>query len=89
MSRASQEGEVMAGTCRKILSGLNEFQDFRLFKCAVKDDDALVDTRPATAPRATNAIALPVFKPRDFIGTGERNHDASKIGGGLGGSCLP
>jgi len=33
----------MLGTCRKIPSGLNEFQNFRLFECAVKDDDPLVD----------------------------------------------
>jgi hypothetical protein len=33
----------MSGTGRQIPTGLNEFQVVRLFKCAVKDDDALVD----------------------------------------------
>jgi hypothetical protein len=33
----------MSGTGREILTGLNEFQVVRLFKCAVKDDDTLVD----------------------------------------------
>ena len=33
----------MSGTGREIPTSLNEFQVFRLFKCAVKDDDTLVD----------------------------------------------
>jgi hypothetical protein len=33
----------MSGTGREIPTGLNEFQVVRLFKCAVKDDDTLVD----------------------------------------------
>jgi len=33
----------MSETGREIATGLNEFQVVRLFKCAVKDDDALVD----------------------------------------------
>ena len=33
----------MSGTGREIGKGLNEFQVIRLFKCAVKDDDTLVD----------------------------------------------
>jgi hypothetical protein len=33
----------MTGTVRKIPSGLNEFQVFRLFECAVKDDETLID----------------------------------------------
>jgi hypothetical protein len=33
----------MSGTGREIATGLNEFQVVRLFKCAVKDDDTLVD----------------------------------------------
>ena len=33
----------MSGTRREIPTGLNEFQVVRLFKCAVKDDDTLVD----------------------------------------------
>ena len=33
----------MSGTGPEIPTGLDEFQVFRLFKCAVKDDDALVD----------------------------------------------
>jgi hypothetical protein len=33
----------MSGTVREIPTGLNEFQVVRLFKCAVKDDDTLVD----------------------------------------------
>ena len=33
----------MSGTGREIPTGLNEFQVVHLFKCAVKDDDTLVD----------------------------------------------
>ena len=33
----------MSGTGREIPRGLNESQVVRLFKCAVKDDDTLVD----------------------------------------------
>ena len=33
----------MSETGRAVPSGLNEFQVFRLFKCAVKDDDSLLD----------------------------------------------
>jgi hypothetical protein len=33
----------MTGTSRKIPTSLTEAQVFRLFKCAVKDDDTLVD----------------------------------------------
>lgn len=33
----------MSGMGREIPTGLNEFQVVRLFKCAVKDDDTLVD----------------------------------------------
>ena len=33
----------MSGTGREIPTSLNEFQVVRLFKCAVKDDDTLVD----------------------------------------------
>ncbi len=33
----------MTGTGRRFATGLEESQIFRLFKCAVKDDDALVD----------------------------------------------
>ena len=33
----------MCGMGREIASRLNEFHVVRLFKCAVKDDDALVD----------------------------------------------
>ena len=33
----------MTGTSRKIPTNLTEAQVFRLFKCAVKDDDTLVD----------------------------------------------
>jgi hypothetical protein len=33
----------MSGTVREIPTGLNEFQVVRLFKCAVKDDDMLID----------------------------------------------
>jgi hypothetical protein len=33
----------MSGTVREIRTSLNEFQVVRLFKCAVKDDDMLVD----------------------------------------------
>ncbi len=33
----------MTGTGRRIATGLDESQVFRLFKCAVKDDDTLVD----------------------------------------------
>jgi hypothetical protein len=42
MVRGSQE-EGMTGTVRKTPTGLNEFQVFRLFKCAVKDDETLID----------------------------------------------
>jgi hypothetical protein len=38
-----QQGEVMTGTGRRIATCLDESQVFRLFKCAVKDDDTLVD----------------------------------------------
>jgi hypothetical protein len=38
-----QQEEVMTGTGRRIGTGLDESQVFRLFKCAVKDDDTLVD----------------------------------------------
>jgi hypothetical protein len=34
----------MSGMGGEIPSGLNEFHVVRLFKCAVKDDDTLVDT---------------------------------------------
>ncbi len=34
----------MTGTSREIPTNLTEAQVFRLFKCAVKDDDTLVDT---------------------------------------------
>ncbi len=33
----------MSATGREISTGLNEFHVVRLFKCAVKDDDTLVD----------------------------------------------
>jgi len=33
----------MSGTGGEISIGLNEFQVVRLFKCAVKDDDRLID----------------------------------------------
>ena len=33
----------MTGTGRRIATRLDESQVFRLFKCAVKDDDTLVD----------------------------------------------
>jgi hypothetical protein len=33
----------MSGTGRETPTSLNEFQVVRLFKCAVKDDDTLVD----------------------------------------------
>jgi hypothetical protein len=33
----------MTGTGGRIATGLDESQIFRLFKCAVKDDDTLVD----------------------------------------------
>ena len=33
----------MTGKGRRIATGLDEFQIFRLFKCALKDDDTLVD----------------------------------------------
>lgn len=33
----------MSGTGWQTATGLNEFQVLRLFKCAVKDDDTLVD----------------------------------------------
>ena len=33
----------MTGTGRRIVTGLNKFQIFRLFKCAVKDGDTFVD----------------------------------------------
>ena len=33
----------MTGTSRKIPTSLTEAQIFRLFECAVKDDDTLVD----------------------------------------------
>ena len=33
----------MSGTGGEIPTGLNEFQVVRLFNCAVKDDDTLVD----------------------------------------------
>jgi hypothetical protein len=36
-------GVLRSGTGREIPTGLNEFQVVRLFKCAVKDDDTLVD----------------------------------------------
>lgn len=57
----------MAGTVGKVPSGLNEFQIFRLFTCAVKDDDALVDAiverlyrkmKEFDARRAEDAVEL-------------------------------
>jgi len=42
MFRGSQ-GEVMTGMVQKIPTCLNEFQVYRLFNCAVKDDETLVD----------------------------------------------
>jgi hypothetical protein len=57
----------MAGTSRKIPTGLTEAQVFRLFKCAVKDDDALVDLiierlyrtmKDLDANRARDAVEL-------------------------------
>jgi hypothetical protein len=57
----------MTGTNRRIPTGLNEFQVLRLFKCAVKDDDTLVDAivervyftmRDLDARRAEAAVGL-------------------------------
>jgi len=57
----------MTGISRGIPTGLNEFQVLRLFKCAVKDDDTLVDAiverlyftmRDLDAGRAEDAVGL-------------------------------
>jgi hypothetical protein len=57
------------GTVRAVPSGLNEFQVFRLFKCAVKDDDSLFDAmverlygamKDFDAERAEHAVELVV-----------------------------
>jgi len=40
----SEQEEVVSGTGRRIAAGLDESQVFCLFKCAVKDDDTLVDS---------------------------------------------
>jgi hypothetical protein len=62
MFRSSQ-GEVMTGTVRS----LNEFQVYRLFNCAVKDDETLVDAiverlyrkmKEFDAKRAEDAVEL-------------------------------
>jgi hypothetical protein len=59
----------MSGTGRAVPSGLNEFQVFRLFKCAVKDDDSLLDAvverlygamKDFDAERAEHAVELVV-----------------------------
>ena len=59
----------MSKTGRAIPSGLNEFQVFRLFKCAVKDDDSLLDAmverlygamKDLDAKRAKHAVELVV-----------------------------
>ena len=57
----------MSKTGREMPKGLNEFQVVRLFKCAVKDDDTLVDAivekiygtmKEFDAGRAKQAVAL-------------------------------
>ena len=57
----------MSGTGWELPTGLNEFQVVRLFKCAVKDDDSLVDAlverlcgamKDLDADRAKRAIEL-------------------------------
>jgi hypothetical protein len=57
----------MNGTSRRIPTGLNEFQVLRLFKCAVKDDDTLVDAiverlyftmKDRDSTRAENTVGL-------------------------------
>jgi hypothetical protein len=57
----------MTGTSRRIPTGLNEFQVLRLFKCAVKDDDTLVDAiverlyfamKDRDSTRAENTVGL-------------------------------
>ena len=53
----TSEGEVMIGTSRKIPTSLTEAQVFRLFKCAVKDDDTLPEANPR-----------PTFGPRLILG---------------------
>jgi hypothetical protein len=59
--------EVMSGTAWKIRTGLDEPQVFRLFKCAVKDEDTLVDAiverlyrkmQDFDAMRAENTVEL-------------------------------
>jgi len=40
---AAYQEEAMPGTARRSPTGLDESQVFRLFKCALKDDDRLVD----------------------------------------------
>ena len=57
----------MTAASREIPTGLDEFQVFRLFKCAVKDDDTLIDAiveklygsmKEFDASRAKEAVEL-------------------------------
>jgi hypothetical protein len=59
----------LSGTGRAASSGLNEVQVFRLFKCAVKDDNSLLDAmverlygamKDFDAERAEQAVELVV-----------------------------
>jgi hypothetical protein len=82
-----QEG-LMSETRREIPSGLNEFHVVRLFKCAVKDDDTLVDAiveklyramKDFDAKRAKHAVELVV----------DRNATAASKFGALLDELLP
>jgi hypothetical protein len=56
----------MSETGREIPAGLNEFHVVRLFKCAVKDDDTLVDAiveRAFSVSEERNALTMPGREP--------------------------
>ena len=69
----------MTGTVRKIPTGLNEFQVFRLFKCAVKDDETLiVGMLPqgyllALAVKASDAVRVITSGITAYRSTGSTN----------------
>ena len=73
----------MSGTGREIPTGLNEFQVVRLFKCAVKDDDTLVDAiieklygtmKDFDAGRAKQTVELIVDRETTAPGVGRLVH---------------
>ena len=88
----------MSGTGREI-TGLNEFQVVRLFKCAVKDDNTLVDAivenlygtmKNFDARRAKQTVELIVDRDTTAASTFERGtRFAEKRRRCVSPTCLP